>query len=213
MRPLGRGERLEPPRGGRAVCSTPTWQLLGAACLLQTEGLREATGRCVSPKNKTDRNSSPCQGREQLNSASVDSSAGSSKPPTQTRAKLGVRWGLNQAFCPGLTATKQPAPFLSPPPSPPSQSALFLPLKPLSRPPARQKSTLHHPPGPGYSLPAVYGLSWASHSQRWGGTIPLPLPGWLVGSTYIEGPSTWRAQDQPQTHSQGSPNKKLHSRK
>lgn len=100
MRPLGRGERLEPPRGGRAVCSTPTWQLLGAACLLQTEALREVTGRCVSPKNKTDGNSSSCQGREQLNSASVDSSAGSSKPPTQTRAKLGVRWGLNQAFLP-----------------------------------------------------------------------------------------------------------------
>ena len=156
---------------------------------------------------------SSCQEREQLNSASVNSSAGSSKPPTQTRAKPGVRWGLNQAFlpwpdCHQAACTLSISPTLSSLPL----SLIFAPQTP-SLPPARQKSTLPHPPGPGYSLPAVCGLSWASHSQRWGGNIPLPLPGWLVGSTHIEGPSTCRAQDQPQTHSQGSPNEKLHSRK
>ena len=150
---------------------------------------------------------SSCQEREQLNSASVDSSAGSSKPPTQTRAKPGVGWGLNQAFLPWPDC-HQAACTLSVSPTLPL-SLIFAPQT-SSLPPARQKSTLPHPPGPGK---AVCGLSQASHSQRWGGNIPLPLPGWLVGSNHIEGPSTCRAQDQPQTHSQGSPNEKLHSRK
>lgn len=54
--------------------------------------------------------------REQLNSASVSSPAGSLGPPhhahSRARAKPGVRWGLIQAF---LAATKQPTPFPSPP--------------------------------------------------------------------------------------------------
>ena len=33
------GWRGEARAGGRAVCSTPTWQLLGAACLPLTKGL------------------------------------------------------------------------------------------------------------------------------------------------------------------------------
>ena len=34
-----RGEARASTAGGRAVCSTPTWQLLGAACLPLTKGL------------------------------------------------------------------------------------------------------------------------------------------------------------------------------
>lgn len=147
---------------------------------------------------------SSCQGREQLNSTSVDSSAGSSKPPTQTRAEPGVRWGLNQAFLPWPDC-HQAACTLSVSPTLPL-SLIFAPQTP-SLPPARQKSTLSHPRSPGYSLSSVCGLSRPSHSQRWEGNIPLPLAGWLVGSTHMEGPSTWRAQDQSQTYSQGSPNK------
>lgn len=136
---------------------------------------------------------SSCQGREQLNSASVDSSAGSSKPPTQTRAKPGVRWGLNQAFLPWPDC-HQAAGTLSVSPTLPL-SLIFAPQTPL---PSPSKAEVHPLPSLEprlFPFSCVWPLS-AQPQPEMGRDYPSASP-WMVcgvhphgGAIHMEGPGS-----------------------